>query len=352
MNTKISLLAAFALLVGFAAPADASTWRIDFDSADLLSPGLGSDGEEGVLFNGASQLYHGRIMDDEYAGGIPGINLEDGVSIFNDGPGGFTEEFDHDLHQKQFTTDGGTKLWGGEHSSTSSANVGVNISAKNYHGLSAQDVPDEGEFLSGPGNAGLPLLFNTHLWNTADTDLEDVFKAAGNPLDPGLDPNQRYRPGHILILSENFVGDDPGECDDDRCSPVNDEGSRPAGELIFVFDAPVDLVSLDLFDIEGTETDPPGEILFFSDADDDSSLFEIVGLPSTGDRKWNRVTFSPNITGVERMIVKLGGSGGIDNVVGRFTTQVAEPGSIGLFASGLAMLGIARHRRRKARADA
>jgi len=326
-SVVVSAIAA-ALLAGAAMPAEASTWRLDFDSI----AGTG-DGRDGVSFNGKPQAFHGRIIDDEYAAGIPGINLTDGSSPH---PTVNLDAYDSAIG----------------FGSTSGTNFGVTISATN-------------SMATDPGDHNLAVLFNTNLTGTRDRDMEDDFDAGPDGtglIHPQIASITAHRPGHVLMIQEHYVGD----CSDGkRCvnsgdtGKADDEGARPAGEIVFEFDELVNVHSLDFFDVENPEAGPPPQILGFQDDGDDIADF-MVAVPETGgevgsncgtgsaehqcETHFNRVTF--NFTNINRLVVEMGGSGGIDNLYGSrdMTTQIPEPGPLAVFATGFLALVVARRR--------
>ena len=147
-------------------------------------------------------------------------------------------------------------------------------------------------------------------------------------------------PGNILIIQENSPGCSTGICDD-----PDDEGRRPAGHLLFEWDAPVDLVSLDFFDIEnqpGNDENngvPGSEIRFLDEFGND--LFTNLFVPGTGgDNTWGRLAFT-GITGIRALEVNLYGSGAIDNLS---YSVVPVPAAVWLF--GTALLGFIGFSRR------
>ncbi len=98
--------------------------------------------------------------------------------------------------------------------------------------------------------------------------------------------------GHILILSE----------DGDRCDPDDNAGG---GTLLFDFDAPVRVESLDFIDIDGR-----GNALRLYD--EDGNLIDTLPLPITGNGGVG--TLNVGVDDVARMEVVMTGSGAIDNV--------------------------------------
>ena len=177
---------------------------------------------------------------------------------------------------------------------------------------------------SGP-NAS--VIFDTNNPTGGDPDLAAPFTSS----NPSLSDD--YRPGNVLIIQER------NNCDAFSCEIPDDEGSRPAGEIEFIFASPVTLLSIDFFDIEFNEdnNDPDSEILLFDDNDNPIATFFV---PNTGgNNTWDQLSFGA-VQGVKRLVIELNGSGAIDNV-----TYVPVPAAAWLFGSALGLLGWIRRRR-------
>lgn len=190
----------------------------------------------------------------------------------------------------------------------------------------------------------LAIAFDSTLSGTQDPDLEDPW-SGGN-----LASNTLL--GNLLILAENDAG-----------GPPDDEGARPAGQLIFDFGFTATSLGFDIVDVESS-TAEPGSVQFFRS--DGGGGFDLQGsftfmdlvtngsavfdsTISFGDNSANRV--SPVLLAelddavgseFDRVIFNLGGSGGLDNLV---IATAPEPATWLLGALGLAWLG-----RRRARA--
>ena len=143
-----------------------------------------------------------------------------------------------------------------------------------------------------------------------------------------------FYPGNVLILQEN----EP--CNQDFCDVPDDAAA--GGMFTFEWDTPVNLESIDFFDIERHEAGAPIEawrIAMFNGNGE-----ELAGnwlVPETGgDNTWARLML--DATNVSRLEITLAGSGAIDNIT---FTRVPLPGVAWLFFPGLAMLGLKLRRR-------
>ena len=214
------------------------------------------------------------------------------------------------------------------------ASQGINIQAVNFRL---------------PGAA--PMAFDTQFINTADPDLEGPPWNGGNlPSDTVLDT--------VLIIPENLVDADG----DGIVDSPDDEGRRPAGQLIFDFDTPITSFGFDIVDLEGLVSED-SQLLFFSNGnqlgmvdfldyvDPNSPLFDPT--LDFGNNSLNR--FEPVLASFfqggagegggpaesfDRVIINLGGSGAFDNIV---FTPIPTPASVSLL--GLAGLAATRRRR-------
>jgi len=182
---------------------------------------------------------------------------------------------------------------------------------------------------AGPNAA---IIFDTNMPSATDLDLAAPFDSP----NPALPDN--YYPGNVLIIQElndcNFVTG--------FCTLPDDEGSSPAGEFEFLFNAVVTLESLDFFDIEFNENnnDPDSEIHLF-DINDNEILPGAFYVPNTnGDNMWNQLDFG-SVAGVKRMVVEMNGSGAIDNLT---FSVIPLPAAFWLFGSAVGLLGWLRRK--------
>lgn len=235
----------------------------------------------------------------------------------------------------------------------------------------------------------IAAAFDTGVSGSADPDLEMGTGWSGGNVDPDT------QLGNILILQENSTG-----CSTGVCSNPDDEGSRPAGSLLFLFDETFTVASIDLVDVElgaicddghdgrgehgwgrehgfwhkthrgshgrehglwhklhngnrgprgadaGSED---GTIRFFNLVDGEvdtlvaeytfRELADLFPDVEFGNNTVNHIDFG-EIGPFNAVEIDLGGSGGIDNLV-----VVPEPATFSLLSLGLAGLGVAGRRR-------
>jgi len=194
----------------------------------------------------------------------------------------------------------------------------------------------------------LAAAFDTSLLGTSDPDLQGPPWAGGN-LAISDDKTQL---GRALIIAENAIGGDDGFLDD-----PDDEGSRPAGQLIFDFSRTIDMFGFDVIDIEGNVSEF-SRLEFFRDdvsvatvgfdsfSSVASSFFDATIV--FGNNTANRISpitadglvdagFADAAGGFDRVIIHAGGSSAYDNIV------VPAPSGVLALAGGWMML--ARRRR-------
>ncbi len=191
----------------------------------------------------------------------------------------------------------------------------------------------------------IAAIFDTQFAGaTPDPDLIGPAWNGGN-----LAPNTVL--GNALILSTNNALSAPG-----ILATPNDEGERPAGQLILDFDSLITSIGFDLIDVESI-TAELGEVRFYLGG----ALLDAIGFDefvmagqffdptvAYGDNSANRISpigigdLNPgtrgNAAGFDRVVFALGGSGAIDTI-----QFVPEPTTLSLVALG----GIALIRRRR-----
>ncbi len=206
------------------------------------------------------------------------------------------------------------------------ADVGMSIEAVNFQ------LP-----------GAMPIAFDTQFINTADPDLQGPPWSHGN-----LAPNTIL--GNVIIVPENMVdANNDGIVDD-----PDDEGARPAGELMFSFDQVMTGFGFDVLDIEGVtqETTTIEFFLFgesvgsvaFTDFTDPQSVFYDETIVF-GNNSANRVSpimigdVSEGLAdGYTSVTIHMGGSSAFDNIV-----TIPAPASAVLLGLG----GFAAARRRR-----
>lgn len=179
----------------------------------------------------------------------------------------------------------------------------------------------------------LAVAFDTTQIGTADPDLEDPF------VDGNISGNTFL--GNVLILQENDQGIGDGIADN-----PDDEGSRPAGQLIFDFDVSIQSFGFDLVDLEGAISETSTLEFFLAGSSVlsiDFTEFEAGGAFDMGalygNNTLNRIDEITVSGGFDRAVINLGGSGAIDNV----NYTVPAPGALALLGLG----GLVAGRRRR-----
>lgn len=188
----------------------------------------------------------------------------------------------------------------------------------------------------------LAIIFDSLETGTADPDLEGPPWSGGN-LAPGTVL------GNLLIIAENDVDSN----NDNIIDNPDDEGQRPSGSLIFEFGQPVGVFGFDIVDIEGSIQEA-STIEFFSG----NSLLTTVSFAdfvnagplfdptvTFGNNTANRITplvdQQLGIAPFDRVVMNLGGSSAIDNVI------VPEPSTMMLAVLGMVSVAALGWRRRR-----
>jgi hypothetical protein len=180
----------------------------------------------------------------------------------------------------------------------------------------------------------LAAIFDTTRTGTADPDLQDPWDGGNIPANTIL--------RNVLIIAENNTGAGDGVLDN-----PDDEGNRPAGSLSLQFASPLTYFGFDVVDIEGVVSEA-SRLEFFSGAAnvgtvDFTKFVTNDGNPfydptiAFGDNFANRIrpitAASLGAASFDRVVVHLGGSGAIDNLVIPAPSAGAAVIAAGLFAS-------------------
>ena len=285
----ISLFAAAAVLM--VGPASAEMWNIDFDT------GLDANGDE-ISF-AANTIFSDRTGDN--------WQRYDGLSDGNTNPGN--------------PPDGGIP-----DSNVAGDRIKVNI-----------------DVWTAQCQNGFTVGFDSTNQSSRDPDLEEHFTAVSSSLPYHTSQTNGY--DNVLIIQSRENSDTrscggglsgSGVCENNK---ADDEAS--GGDIVFEFDREVTLISMNFFDTE----ESGGKVKF---AGADGIFDEWVTLPAIPDHGVGLLTFNGDI-GIKahKMMVRLAGSGAINNIMGETgtTSTVSEPGVLALFGIGLVAMGVYRRRR-------
>jgi len=156
----------------------------------------------------------------------------------------------------------------------------------------------------GPDHA---VVFDTgNIGASDDEDLEASMDAAA-----GFEELGDLWPGNVLVLHERH------DCTGNVCAEPDDEGSRPAGYLEFVFAGAVTLHGLTLIDANYETGDTPAQLVLFAV---DGSVLESLDVPGVGGQgDW--LPWQIERAGVARARLYLPGDAAIDNLA--FTPAAA-----------------------------
>lgn len=183
----------------------------------------------------------------------------------------------------------------------------------------------------------IAAIFDSTETGTADPDLEGPPWAGGNL------PSTTVM-GNLLILSRNDTGAGDGILDN-----PDDEASRPAGDLIFEYSTVIDVFGFDIVDVDGSAELGSIEFLLGGSSVGLVEMADFVtndGNPyydatvQFGNNTINRLQpISASVLGssFDTVVIHMGGSGAVDNVV-------PSPAGAALLAAGIG-LGMARRRR-------
>ena len=210
------------------------------------------------------------------------------------------------------------------------AHMGLTISTENFRS----------------GHPDIGIIFDSSNPTGDDWDLE-------TPSTPN-NGNRWYESlGNFLIIAEDDVDNDNDGFIDDP----DDEGRRPAGEFTFDFQPAIESFGFYLVDVENVEAGGGYFASFLSNGTEVynrtfSSLAGLdrgSGLVVFGDNTINRIdAFNAYELGTapwDQVIIRLGGSGAVDNI--QFS-YVPEPSTFALFGLGaFGLLGYGWRRRKQ-----
>lgn len=221
---------------------------------------------------------------------------------------------------------------------------GVTINSCRLNGVVGNNT-DQVEGICKGGNANKKnqqVAFNTERSGTIDPDLEfqrqglEYVSESGAKYTPLTEYSDYYNtmfgatslasdltnsPGNVLIIKESNQNACGANCNLD--DSTNDEGAQPAGFFVFNFERPVNILSLDFFDIESAEANlsNPANVLYFHSATGDVSTSLVA---NTGNAGYERVAYN-NMYNITRLVVNMPGSGSINNLV---FSHVSAPATI------------------------
>ena len=190
----------------------------------------------------------------------------------------------------------------------------------------------------------LAIIFDANENGTADPDLEGPPWAGGNLAISDTEVDLMK----MLIIAENNIGAGDGIVDD-----PDDEGGRPAGDLIFEFDQRQTHFGFDIVDLEGVMVETGSVEFFANNASVGAIAFsEFINNASIfydssvvfGNNHANRIApidiadVNAVAGAFDKVVIHMGGSGAVDNVY-----FVPTPGS----AAVLGLAGLAAMRRRR-----
>jgi hypothetical protein len=198
-----------------------------------------------------------------------------------------------------------------------------------FEGLAAGTIVNSvsvGSGISGDPISGSVAVFGDSADASIATNAAVVFDAAcgGSAATCSGEDADLFKPalGKVLIIAEDLVDanndgfvDDPDDADLKNAPFSFDFSSFGSGT--------VTVQSIDVLDVEAGVEEPAFIELF----DASNALITTVAIPATGNN--GLATVNVNVSGVERMVVTLQGSGAIDNI--RLSVDVPDepPGAEG-----------------------
>jgi len=223
---------------------------------------------------------------------------------------------------------------------------GVTIAADNFH-----------------NNLDLAVVFDTTARNTADRDLEGVNASGQGSWDGGNLAGSAVNVGNVIIIQEQNRNTEIIN-NGTAVNIADDEGRRPAGELVFGFAEAITSFGFDLIDVEGTAEFTQGSGFFatFTDLTTTVSVaFRDLINPSSafydrtvefGDNSANRIQpITAEQLGLEsfsEVTINLGGSGAVGNI--NYTPDAGPPTAVptpSAAIAGMGLMGLMGARRRR-----
>jgi hypothetical protein len=182
------------------------------------------------------------------------------------------------------------------------------------------------------GGPDMGVSFDTNVLGSSDPDLQfhsTGIKGGANGWRTGnIDLNTDL--GQIMIIQEKMKS-----CGESFCLDPDDEGSRPGGTIEFDYSSvgSFNEFQMDVVDIGIGHRRAPSSVEFFLGAVlMQEVMFSDFVKPDVifGDNSVNHLDIVSNVR-FDRAVVRLGGSGGIDNVT---ASAVPEPSAALLFLVG------------------
>jgi hypothetical protein len=204
------------------------------------------------------------------------------------------------------------------------ASQGVVITTENFHPL--------------PYHPDQAVAFDTLRTPTSDPDLEQR-----DGWSTGNLAAQNVRLGNIMIIQENNF------CENMICVDPDDEAHNAAGTITLDYSAigTFETFAFDLVDVEGMNSED-GSVEFLLNGASvnyfDFDTFLSLGQGVVwGNNSANHIDLG-NVGAFDTVVITLGGSGGVDNVM---TSEVPEPSTLVLCSLGLAGITAVGRRRQR-----